>query len=653
MHLFKRTVSVLLVALLLCGVFAAAPFSASAAEYSGDCGAAGSNVRWELDTTTKTLTITGTGVIKDFTESDQQPWVDGIDPNNSEKYLTDKVSKIENVIIKEGITRIGNYAFDMRTTGAAHLIGNTVLKSVTLPSTLESIGDYAFGYCEMIERIDLPAGLTELGAGAFTSSGLKSIVIPDGITEIPESAFSHNQHMESVTLPSSLTKIGKEAFQDNRVLPEIKIPASVTEIGQYAFFSCRALKELEFHNTEKLTIGKNAFAYAYELSEVNFHGETELKNSAFYQCAKLEKVVCYKNTTLENNNNNCNVFDLTPIRRGQGGQGAVYKLMGSDAKITGGGLSVNIRELRFRDKIMQLNLRGNTEMNFFADLKQEEAQDPNVKMVFKIDNGYSEPITQIATEATPDPTPEDLYRYKFTCTDIAAAEMNVNVKATLYKPEYVGGPDQVQDTFTYTVKEYADSVLADESVGGEKRTELVNLIKSMLDYGANAQLAFNVNTDNLVNEGIDSGHDLSAVTAETIKAQFGPTADMQGNLLEAAGLTYYGSSLIYLDKMTLRHYYLVKDRARFDSIKDTITFDGESVESRFKLDGKYVYFDKIDIPAAEMDNDFAIRIADVDYNYSPMDYIQQILGYSGASEADKKLAAATYYYNQAANAYFD
>ena len=93
----KRLVAMILCVAMLTGVFTLA-FPVSAATYSGSCGADGDNVKWTLDTETGKLTISGTGDMKAYLGSNQNPWYSYKD-------------SIKTVKIENGVTSIGNYAF--------------------------------------------------------------------------------------------------------------------------------------------------------------------------------------------------------------------------------------------------------------------------------------------------------------------------------------------------------------------------------------------------------------------------------------------------------------------------------------------------------------------------------------------------------------
>jgi hypothetical protein len=96
--------------------------------------------------------------------------------------------------------------------------GNTTVTSVTIPDSVTSIRDFAFGYC----------------------TNLTSITIPDSVTSIGDIAFANCTNLTSVTIGNSVTSIGKAAFSFTS-LTSVTIPDSVTSIGEDAFYGCTNL----------------------------------------------------------------------------------------------------------------------------------------------------------------------------------------------------------------------------------------------------------------------------------------------------------------------------------------------------------------------------------------------------------------------------
>lgn len=86
------------------------------------------------------------------------------------------------------------------------------LKKVNLPLGLRTIGNEAFKDCVSLLNVELPHTITSIGLGAFSNSGLTSVVLPPNLTSLPEHVFSYCINLESVTLPPGLKTIGKFAF---------------------------------------------------------------------------------------------------------------------------------------------------------------------------------------------------------------------------------------------------------------------------------------------------------------------------------------------------------------------------------------------------------------------------------------------------------
>lgn len=188
----------------------------------------GTNAKWSLNN--GVLTISGTGAMYDYGAYAMVPWAD---------------EEIREVVIGEGITTVGTAAF-----------AGIGIEKVTLPSTLQIIGDYAFNYCWAltevvipsvisigesafygtgIRRIEFPENLRSLGAYAFYNVPFEEIVFSEGLETIGESAFCACYGLTEITLPGTLTSIGDYAFSDCGNLGKVVIPASVTGIGTYAF----------------------------------------------------------------------------------------------------------------------------------------------------------------------------------------------------------------------------------------------------------------------------------------------------------------------------------------------------------------------------------------------------------------------------------
>ena len=157
----------------------------------GMCGAQGSNVTWALSCN-GVLTIRGLGAMKDYTHTNNLPWVSHRDV-------------ITTIIIEEGVTTIGDRAFGYSTNAT----------SVTIPSSVTSIGDYAFIGCSSLQEITIPNTINALGINMLYACSSLTDIYASWILEIPTwpSNFTNNSPQSSVTLhvPCEVLENYKEA----------------------------------------------------------------------------------------------------------------------------------------------------------------------------------------------------------------------------------------------------------------------------------------------------------------------------------------------------------------------------------------------------------------------------------------------------------
>ena len=178
---------------------------------------------WTYDPESKVLKISGNGAF-------EQNMQCGVEARG----------KMTEVIFEDGVTSIGNFAFQDCTGLTSVTIGNSVtsiggsafhscsgLKSVSIGNSVTSIGHAAFSACEGLTSIEIPNSVISIGEQAFAMCySLTSVTIGNSVTSIGEGAFAMCSILESVTiLAESLESYGSGAFDDTHANLKIYVPA--------------------------------------------------------------------------------------------------------------------------------------------------------------------------------------------------------------------------------------------------------------------------------------------------------------------------------------------------------------------------------------------------------------------------------------------
>ena len=148
--------------------------------YAGNDNSCGQGLTWKLNK--GVLTISGAGAMDDY--------------NMRSSRWGGDYTKIEKVVISEGVTHIGAYAF----------FNCSYLTSVTIADSVTSIGNNAFQSCNVLETLSIPNQVQTIGTYAFNNCWcLTGVAIPEGITRIESNTFSYCNNLEQITIPDSVT----------------------------------------------------------------------------------------------------------------------------------------------------------------------------------------------------------------------------------------------------------------------------------------------------------------------------------------------------------------------------------------------------------------------------------------------------------------
>lgn len=247
---------------------------------------------------------------------------------------------VVDLVLPEGVTKINGNAF----------YGYDTLESVSIPSTVESVGAGAFSECDYLAyneydnayylgnesnpylllvkakstdisscnihestkiiyasafrdcvnlaSIEIPTGALEINYSAFAGcSSLSAVTLPEGIKSIAANTFELCASLESITVPSTVEKIGDRAFFGCSALADIKIPDSVVVIGDYAFGGCDLLTYTEYENALYLGNDANPHRYLISAKSETIESCTVHPNAkyicgyAFYECKSLVSIL--------------------------------------------------------------------------------------------------------------------------------------------------------------------------------------------------------------------------------------------------------------------------------------------------------------------------------------------------------------------------
>ena len=222
---------------------------------------------WRYDPKEKLLTLSGTGALPDYPIA-ETPW-------------HELREHIKAIVLREGVTRIGDYAF----------YDCTALTSVEIPEGVRQIGESAFACCQSLESVTIPGSVTEIGEGAFEScDSMMVLELASGLKCVGAFAFSECVALRELVLPNTVERIERSAFAGTMALHELVIPGNVQEIGDNAFNGCIQLSSLTLSEGIRV-IEEMAFSNCSDLTKVLIPASVErLGDGVFADCLAMEQI---------------------------------------------------------------------------------------------------------------------------------------------------------------------------------------------------------------------------------------------------------------------------------------------------------------------------------------------------------------------------
>ena len=291
-----------------------------------------------------------------------------------------------------------------------------------------------------------------------------------------------------------------------------------------------------------------------------------------------------------------------------------------------------------------ISLTGNIAVNFHIQMSEKVLNDSSAYMLFTFADGDTSKVK--VSDAKLKTEDSETY-YVLTC-EVQAPEINDEFTAQIISTACE------TETYTYSVKTYADYILAHAEENGDY-AKAAPMVRAMLNYGGYSQLQFKHNTDALANEGLYATNEDPVLTEDiTLDDSYSfvaPNTDI--------GLRYYGSSLLLNAKTTIRHYFTITSNDDIVDICENYTFaldDNATLTPIMR--GGMIYIDITGINAAELDDMFTLVVKNtetgktISVTYSPFCYAKYVLENEIAGTNLMNVIKAMCLYNKAANNYY-
>jgi len=189
--------------------------------------------------------------------------------------------KVPSSLNGKKVTRIGNACFR----------GNAYIKTVVVPDSVTSIGDYAFEACGAMTAVKFSSKLKSIGKGAFSGcASLEEITVPESTESIGDGAFLYCKGAKKLTVKGKIKKLGQFAFAGMEELESAELDSDADiALPDRLFCNCKALKEVKINGVT--SVGKRAFSNCQAVESIYIEGPIKnVGDYAFEKCCALNEL---------------------------------------------------------------------------------------------------------------------------------------------------------------------------------------------------------------------------------------------------------------------------------------------------------------------------------------------------------------------------
>ena len=208
-----------------------------------------------------------------------------------------KCTGISEIVLNDGITSIGDYAFyncgikDFAIPNYVETLGKYAfyncknLQEMFIPNTVTAIGAYTFYGCNGITKLSISENVTTIGDYAFYDcSSLTELNIPNKVESIDWYAFANCTGISKINIPDSVTYLGRNAFENCKDVKSLNIGSGVSAINEETFKNCSGLTSIEIPKTV-VSIGKSAFEGCDNVTEITLPFVGASRDAEGYSCS--------------------------------------------------------------------------------------------------------------------------------------------------------------------------------------------------------------------------------------------------------------------------------------------------------------------------------------------------------------------------------